>query len=52
MQLDFAARPADPAVQQLHCEVMGRYSNVVLTDGAGTVVAAGYQVRMLGRRGP
>ncbi|GAB4820402.1 hypothetical protein N2152v2_007448 [Parachlorella kessleri] len=44
LRLDFATRPSDPPLQQLHCEVMGRYSNLVLTDGAGAVAAAGYQV--------
>ena len=45
LRLDFGVRPGDPPQQRLHCEIMGRYSNVVLTDGAGTVTAAGYQVR-------
>ncbi len=46
LRLDFATRPAEAPLQQLHCEVMGRYSNVVLTDGAGIVSTAGYQVRL------
>ena len=43
--LSFGTRPGDPPRHQLMCEVMGRYSNVVLTSEPGAaVLAAAFQV--------
>ncbi|KAI8474844.1 MAG: fibronectin-binding protein A N-terminus-domain-containing protein [Monoraphidium minutum] len=42
--LQFGPRPGDPPARLAYCELMAKYSNVVLTDGAGTVLAAAHQV--------
>jgi predicted ribosome quality control (RQC) complex YloA/Tae2 family protein len=44
VQLSLAPRPAEPPVISLMCEVQGRYSNVVVTDGDKKVLTAGHQV--------
>ncbi|GAQ80351.1 hypothetical protein KFL_000520210 [Klebsormidium nitens] len=43
-RLRFGVRPGDPPVKDLYVEVMGRYSNVVLTSPQGEVIACAYQV--------
>jgi len=43
-RLSFAQRPEEAPSFLLHIEVMGRYSNVILTGGGGNVLAAGHQV--------
>jgi predicted ribosome quality control (RQC) complex YloA/Tae2 family protein len=44
VQLSLAQRPAEPPLISLMVEVMGRYSNLVVVDGSGGVLAAGHQV--------
>jgi predicted ribosome quality control (RQC) complex YloA/Tae2 family protein len=44
VQLDFALRPSEAAELRLFCEVQGRYSNAILTDGNNTVLLAARQV--------
>lgn len=45
LRLAFAERPSSPVSHVLYCEIMSRYSNLVLTNGFdGSVLAAGYQV--------
>ncbi len=47
VELSVGARPAEPPRLRLMLEVMGRHSNLVLTDGSsGAILAAGYQVRI------
>jgi predicted ribosome quality control (RQC) complex YloA/Tae2 family protein len=43
-RLEFGVRPGDAPSRLAYCEVMAKYSNVILTDGGGSVVAAAYQV--------
>jgi hypothetical protein len=43
-ELSFGPRPGAPPACGVVCEVMANYSNVVLTDGSGTVIAAAHQV--------
>ncbi|GLC41662.1 hypothetical protein PLESTB_000691300 [Pleodorina starrii] len=42
--LRFGVRPGEAPSHHLYCEVMARYSNVVLTTADGEVLAAAYQV--------
>ncbi len=44
VDLQFAARPGDPVRWHLYAEVMGKYSNAVLTQADGTIVTAAHQV--------
>eukprot|EP00878_Enallax_costatus_P010306 GHUV01010756.1.p1 GENE.GHUV01010756.1~~GHUV01010756.1.p1 ORF type:complete len:558 (+),score=193.14 GHUV01010756.1:1099-2772(+) len=44
VQLDFGTRPGDAPSRQLFCEVMAKYSNVVLTTAEGSILQCGYQV--------
>lgn len=44
VDLQFAKRPGDPPLWHLYVEIMGKYSNVILTDGSGRVVAVAHQV--------
>lgn len=44
VSLGFAKRPGDPIVGQIYVEIMGQYSNVILVNQAGQIVAAAYQV--------
>ncbi len=44
IDLQFARRPGDPALWHLYVEVMGRYSNVILTTGDNQIVTAAHQV--------
>jgi len=41
---DFAARPGDPPQWHLYLEVMGRYSNAILTHADGTILTCAHQV--------
>ncbi|KAG2489798.1 hypothetical protein HYH03_011747 [Edaphochlamys debaryana] len=43
-ELGFGGRPGEPPSHRLYCEVMARYSNIILTNAEGVVVAAAYQV--------
>lgn len=48
-ELSFGPRPNDPPARQLFCEVMARYSNVVLTrQPDDEVLLCAYQVRRSG----
>ncbi|MGQ9838182.1 MAG: Rqc2 family fibronectin-binding protein [Cyanobacteriota bacterium] len=40
----FAPRPGDPPQRHLYLEVMGKYSNAVLVDEAGIILASGHGV--------
>lgn len=44
LDLQFAHRPGDPVLWHLYVEIMGKYSNVVLTHQDGTIVTAAHQV--------
>eukprot|EP00775_Hariotina_reticulata_P013451 gene13451-13577_t len=43
MQLDFGVRPGEPPSRSLLCEVMAKYSNVVLVSEDKSVIQAAYQ---------
>jgi predicted ribosome quality control (RQC) complex YloA/Tae2 family protein len=42
--LQFARRPGDPVLWHLYVEIMGKYSNVILTNQNNLVVTAAHQV--------
>ncbi|MGQ9865715.1 MAG: Rqc2 family fibronectin-binding protein [Pseudanabaenaceae cyanobacterium] len=44
LRFDFAERPGDPPRWYLYLEIVGQYSNAVLVNGDGVVVAAARQV--------
>ena len=44
IDLQFARRPGEPALWHLYVEVMGKYSNAILTDNNETIVTAAHQV--------
>ena len=44
LDFQFARRPDEPALWHLYVEVMGKYSNVVLTTADGQIVTAAQQV--------
>ncbi|MEG3438236.1 NFACT family protein [Pannus brasiliensis CCIBt3594] len=44
IDLQFAKRPDDPATWHLFVEVMGKYSNVILTNGDRGIVTVAHQV--------
>jgi predicted ribosome quality control (RQC) complex YloA/Tae2 family protein len=44
LDLQFARRPGDPALWHLYIEIMGKYSNVILTTGENQIVTAAHQV--------
>jgi predicted ribosome quality control (RQC) complex YloA/Tae2 family protein len=44
IDLQFAKRPDDPPVWHLFVEVMGKYSNVILTKGDRQIVSVAHQV--------
>ncbi|HBL60961.1 MAG TPA: hypothetical protein DDZ80_21770 [Cyanobacteria bacterium UBA8803] len=44
LDLQFAQRPTDPASWHLYVEIMGKYSNVILTDANHLIVTAAHQV--------
>lgn len=44
LDLQFARRPGDPATWHLYVEIMGKYSNVILTDADNLIVTAAHQV--------
>ena len=44
LDLQFARRPDEPALWHLYVEIMGKYSNVILTDADGQIVTAAHQV--------
>ncbi|AFY54179.1 putative RNA-binding protein, snRNP like protein [Rivularia sp. PCC 7116] len=44
INLQFARRPGEAALYHLYVEIMGKYSNVILTDAKNTIITAGRQV--------
>lgn len=44
LDLQFARRPGDPILWHLYAEIMGKYSNVILTDADNSIVTAAHQV--------
>lgn len=44
LDLQFARRPGDPTQWHLYVEIMGKYSNVILTTANGQIVTAAHQV--------
>ncbi|ASC69629.1 hypothetical protein XM38_005570 [Halomicronema hongdechloris C2206] len=44
LDLQFARRPGDPVQWHLYVEVMGKYSNVILTNAHNQIVTAAHQV--------
>lgn len=44
VDLQFARRPGEPALWHLYVEIMGKYSNVILTDDKLAIVTAAHQV--------
>ena len=44
LDLQFARRPQEPALWHLYIEIMGKYSNVILTSADQQIVTAAHQV--------
>ncbi|PSN18424.1 hypothetical protein C7271_12585 [filamentous cyanobacterium CCP5] len=44
LDMQFARRPGDPTEWHLYVEIMGKYSNVILTTARGQIVTAAHQV--------
>lgn len=44
VDLQFARRPGEPALWHLYVEIMGKYSNVILTTSANEIITAAHQV--------
>lgn len=44
VDLQFARRPGEAALWHLYVEIMGKYSNVILTDSTNVIVTAAHQV--------
>jgi predicted ribosome quality control (RQC) complex YloA/Tae2 family protein len=44
VDLQFAQRPSDPPIWHLYVEIMGKYSNVILTDAKQQIVTVAHQV--------
>jgi predicted ribosome quality control (RQC) complex YloA/Tae2 family protein len=44
LDLQFARRPGEPALWHLYVEIMGKYSNVILTNQDNGIVTAAHQV--------
>ena len=44
LDLQFAKRPGDLPLYHLYVEIMGKYSNVILTDGNNQIISVAYQV--------
>ncbi len=44
LDLHFARRPGEAPLWHLYVEIMGKYSNVILTDARGQIVTVAYQV--------
>jgi predicted ribosome quality control (RQC) complex YloA/Tae2 family protein len=44
LDLQFARRPDEPALWHLYVEIMGKYSNVILTTANNQIVTAAHQV--------
>jgi predicted ribosome quality control (RQC) complex YloA/Tae2 family protein len=44
VDLQFARRPGDNCLYHLYVEIMGKYSNVILTDANNVIITAAHQV--------
>ncbi|MBU7584003.1 MAG: NFACT family protein [Nostoc sp. TH1S01] len=44
IDLQFARRPGESALYHLYVEIMGKYSNVILTDANNSIITAAHQV--------
>ena len=44
LDLQFARRPGDPILWHVYVEIMGKYSNVILTNNHNQIVTAAHQV--------
>lgn len=44
LDLQFGRRPGEPPLWHLYVEIMGKYSNVILTDADNLIVTAAHQV--------
>jgi len=44
LDLQFARRPGEPAIWHLYVEIIGKYSNVILTDANNLIVTVAHQV--------
>ncbi|WGV27974.1 Rqc2 family fibronectin-binding protein [Halotia branconii] len=44
IDLQFARRPKENALHHIYVEVMGKYSNVILTDASNLIITAAHQV--------
>ena len=44
VDFQFAKRPGDPVLWHLYVEIIGKYSNVILTNAANQIVTAAHQV--------
>ena len=44
IDLQFARRPGESALYHLYVEVMGKYSNAILTDASNLIITAAHQV--------
>lgn len=44
LDLQFAKRPGDEVLWHLYVEIMGKYSNVILTDARGQIIAPAKQI--------
>lgn len=44
LDLQFAKRPGEVPIYHLYVEIMGKYSNVILTDGNNQIITVAYQV--------
>jgi predicted ribosome quality control (RQC) complex YloA/Tae2 family protein len=44
IDLQFAPRPGESALYHLYAEIMGKYSNVILTDASNEIITASHQV--------
>ncbi len=44
IDLQFAHRPDDPSIWHLYVEIMGKYSNIILTDADNQIITLAHQV--------
>jgi predicted ribosome quality control (RQC) complex YloA/Tae2 family protein len=44
LDLQFGRRPGEPAIYHLYVEIMGKYSNVILTGADNLIITAAHQV--------
>ncbi|MEH2425411.1 MAG: NFACT family protein [Nostoc sp.] len=44
IDLQFARRPGESALYHVYAEIMGKYSNVILTDASNVIITAAHQV--------